>query len=264
MGILQISLPGCNYPFSGQFDCPISTCIAAFVQVAPLFFHSNCPSARDRGRWVKNLPNSHEDTVEELRRGASFVPPLPLSVPIVPSHSNRDTNMQTKEVLGFSLALRQVQKVTQSSVWMKADPCTGRVGQKLWGPAIQDGSGTRGPTDQDAEQMDTTFREVLSQMSQANSVRLLPWSLSTSAMSSAGPTHSVIEALTSITTSELEGTTAPVLMSSPAHRVSMLPTVPPALDIPAAGTPVGQLFFTLTLGLKHKEWDCSPGNIPED
>ena len=52
-------------------------------------------------------------------------------------------------------------------------------------------------------------------------------------------------------------------MSSPAHRVSTLSTVPPALDIPAAGTPVGQLFFTLTLGLKHKEWDCSPSSPPE-
>ena len=52
-------------------------------------------------------------------------------------------------------------------------------------------------------------------------------------------------------------------MSSPAHRVSTWPPVTLALDIPAAGTPVGQLLFAHTLGLKCKEWDCSPGSPPE-
>ena len=55
-----------------------------------------------------------------------------------------------------------------------------------------------------AEEMDTTFREVLSQISQADLVRLFPWFLSTTAKSSTGPICSVSEALTAITTSELE------------------------------------------------------------
>ena len=38
---------------------------------------------------AKNLPSPHGDTVGEFRRGTSFVPPLPLSVPIISSHSNR-------------------------------------------------------------------------------------------------------------------------------------------------------------------------------
>ena len=101
--------------------------------------------------------------------------------------------------------------------------------------------------------METTFRVVLSQMSQANSVSLLPWFLSAAAKYGPGPACSVSEALTSVTTSEHEGTTAPASMSSPAHRLSTLPPVPPALDITAAGTPVGQPFFTVALGLKHKE-----------
>ena len=97
--------------------------------------------------------------------------------------------------------------------------------------------------------MDTTFREVLSQMSQANS--------------GAGPTFLVSDALTSITTSELEGTTAPASTSSPACRVSTMPPVPPASDILAAGTAVGQPFSALALGLKHKKWDCSTDSTPE-
>ena len=113
-----------------------------------------------------------------------------------------------------------------------------------------------------AEQMDTTFRKVLSQVSQADLVRLLPWFLSVTAKSGAGPTCSVSEALTSITTSELEGTTAPASTRSPACRVST-PPVPPASDILAASTPVGQPFFALTLSLKHKKWDHSAGSTPD-
>ena len=124
-----------------------------------------------------------------------------------------------------------------------------------------------------AEQMDTTFREVLSQMSQANSVRLLPWFLPTTAKSSAGPVHSVSEALTTImqpradtpmddTTPELKGTTALACTSSPAYWVSTPPPVLPVPDILATGTPVG-LPFLLALSLKHKTWDHFPGSTPE-
>ena len=95
-------------------------------------------------------------------------------------------------------------------------------------------------------------------MSQDNLVRLLPWFLSTTAKSSAGPTCLVSGALTSVTTSELDGTTALASISSPACRA-----VPPTSDISATSTPVGQPFFSLALSLKHKKWDCSPGNTPE-
>ena len=92
---------------------------------------------------------------------------------------------------------------------------------------------------------------------------LPPWFLSAIAKSGAGPTCSVSEALTPITTSELEGTTAPVSMSSLTCRVITPPPVLPTLDILASGTPVGQPFFAFALGLKHKKWDCSPGSTPE-
>ena len=55
----------------------------------------------------------------ELRRGALFVPPLPLSVPIISSHSNRDASTQTKEALSFSLALRQLQEVMQAKAQLE-------------------------------------------------------------------------------------------------------------------------------------------------
>ena len=112
MGVFQIPLPGCKQPFSRHINHPIPTCTAAFVQVAPSFFHSNCPSMRDGGRWANNLPCPHGDSVGELRRGASFVPPH-LYHCQSPSflHVNIDASTQTKEVLSFSLSLRQLQEV---------------------------------------------------------------------------------------------------------------------------------------------------------
>ena len=173
--------------------------------------------------------------------------------------------MQTKEMLSFSLTLRQLQEVIQA----KAQP-EWRLALELEGLAknnkAQQFRMAQRQEDQwtgKAEQMDTTFREVLSQMSQADLVKFLPWFLSATAKYATGPTCSVSEALTSITTSELKGTTALASMSSPAHRVSTLLLVPPASNIPAASTPVWQPFFTLALCLKCMKGDCSPGSTPE-
>ena len=94
-------------------------------------------------------------------------------------------------------------------------------------------------------------------------MRLLPWFFSATAKSGAGHTCSVSKALTSITTSELEGTTSLASTSSPAHRVSTLPPVPATLDVLVAGTLVGKPFFAVALDLKHKKWDCSPCSTPE-
>ena len=202
--------------------------------------------------------------------------PLLLLVCIISSNSNRDASGQTKEVLSFSLALRQLQEATQAKAEIE------------WGLTLKLEVVTKNYEDQQfrmvqkkedqwtrvVEQMDTTFREVLSKMSQANLVGLLPWFLSTAAKSGVGPACSVSEALTAIlhprvdapmddTTLELEDTTVQASMSSPTHPVSTPPPALPTSDIPATGTPVGHLFFALTLSLKYKKWDCSSNNTPE-
>ena len=60
----------------------------------------------------------------------------------------------------------------------------------------------------------------------------------------------------------LGGINALVSTSSPACRVSTPPLDLPILDILTTSTPVGQPFCALTLGLKHKKWDCSPCSTP--
>ena len=93
--------------------------------------------------------------------------PLPLSVPIVSSHFHRDVSTQTEEVLSFSLASRQLEEATQAKAQLE------------WGLALKLEGLTKNYEDQQfrmvqkqedlqtrmAEQRNTTFREVLSQMS---------------------------------------------------------------------------------------------------
>ena len=105
--------------------------------------------------------------------------------------------------------------------------------------------------------MDTTFREVLSQLSQADLVRLLPCFPSASAKPSMDITHMVSETLTTVmqqrvdapmdTPPEPEGTTALVFMSSPVCRAITPPQAFPIPDILATGTPAGQPFLHLPL-----------------
>ena len=59
-------------------------------RLLPYSSHSDHPSMRQRGRWAKHFPSHNGDTVGDLRREALLVLPLPLSVPIVSSYSNRD------------------------------------------------------------------------------------------------------------------------------------------------------------------------------
>ena len=47
--------------------------------------------------------------------------PVPLSVPIISSHSNRDASFQNKEAFCFSLALRQLQAVTQAMTQLEQE-----------------------------------------------------------------------------------------------------------------------------------------------
>ena len=148
-------------PFQWALWLPNSTYTAAFVEVAPLFFHSDCPSIWERGRWAKKLPSPHGDTVGDLREGASLVPPFATVSPCHLSHFNGDVSAQTKEVLNFSLALRQLQEVTQVKAqlewswplnwksWPKITRTNGKAWPKVWGPVIQDGSETKRPMHQD-------------------------------------------------------------------------------------------------------------------
>ena len=155
---------------------------------------------------------------------------------------------QTEEALSFRPVLRQLQEVTQTKAQLNLERLAKNYeDQQFRMVQWQEDQWTRM-----AEQMDTTFRKVLSQRSQADLVKLLPWFLSNADISSADPTCSVSEALTSITMWQFEGTASPASMSSPACRVSTPPPVLFVSDIQAAGTPVWQPFFALAPGLKHK------------
>ena len=165
-----------------------------------------------------------ETLLESSEEEYHLIPPLPLSVPVISSHWNRDGSTQTKETLSSSHALRQLQEGTQAKAqleWRLALELEGlaknyedqweglaKSFENQWFRLVQ---GQEDQWSRMAEQMDTTSRGVLSQLSQANSVRLLPWFLSTAAQSGAGPICSVSKALTS----ELQGTTTSSINKQP-------------------------------------------------
>ena len=68
------------------------------------------------GEGLKSYPFLMETLWESSEEEHHLSHPLPLSVPIISSHSNRDMSVQTKETLGFSLALRQLQEATKAKV----------------------------------------------------------------------------------------------------------------------------------------------------
>ena len=128
---------------------------------------------------------------------------------------------------------------------------------------------------QDKEDQWDRMRNVLSQMSQDNSARLLPWFLSTAANPSAGAIHSLSEAHAIVvqtragapandTTPKFKGSQAPIVMSSPTHPGSTPPPLVLSMsDIPAAITPVGQSFFMLPVSPKHKKWGHFANDAPD-
>ena len=114
------------------------------------------------------------------------------------------------------------------------------------------------------KQADAIFQEVFSQVSSTDSIKLLPWCISSTVplcymsrvLATAMQQHD-IPATTTV--SEPDGSPALAPSSSPAcpTRTPPLP-VPPLLDISFVGTPpVGHPFAEFLAGPTQKKWDCS-------
>ena len=115
------------------------------------------------------------------------------------------------------------------------------------------------------KEADSTFQEVFSQTSSTDSVKLLPWWVS-----SAVPLHYMNEVLAitvqqeedvpvTTTVPKPEGSQGPDPSDSPAHQTGTPPPpVPPLLDISFFGTPmVGHPFAGLIVGPAQKKQDHS-------
>ena len=129
-----------------------------------------------------------------------------------------------------------------------------------------------------AQAIDTTFREVLSQVGPADLVRLLTCFYSTADNPGTGPTHSLGEVLTAAMQLEAEAfadDTTPVFERSHAplpvaSGINKQPTCqahtppPPTLpmsDIKASGTLVRFSSLTLIMSTKPMKCDCSSYSV---
>ena len=135
-----------------------------------------------------------------------------LSAPTAPPCPNKDKISQTNEGLDFSTALRQLQVATQLKSqlkWellckqheqnMREDELIAREIDKIsvntaeWKEKLAEKQEDLWARVQ--EQLDITFREILSEVSPADSVRLLTWLLSIADNPCAVPAHSIGEVL---------------------------------------------------------------------
>ena len=157
-GVSQLPLPGHNHPFSWHFNHSIFPYLAVLMQITPVLFHPSHPTVREGGDRLKVIPFLKEALWVSSGEGHHLSPLIPLSVFTSSFHSNRDVGLQTKEALSFNMALRQLQVFIQVRTQLEQELAENQEDQ--WAKM--------------AEQVDTTFREVLSQMSQADSVRLFP------------------------------------------------------------------------------------------
>ena len=122
------------------------------------------------------------------------------------------------------------------------------------------------------KQADATFQEVFSQGNSANSIKLLPWCISSTvllcymsgALATATQQDEDVPATT--TASEPEGSLASGPSSSPTHPPRTPPfRVPPLLDIPFVSIPPVECPFAEFLAVPtQKKWDCSSSSSLSD
>ena len=149
VGVLWLPLPGCKHSFSEHFNHPLPTCPSTLVQVTPIFFHSGHPCMRERG-GLKVYLFLMETLWESSQEDHHFSNPVPLSVPIISSHSNRN-----KCADWGSIWLQPcLETITNSysgwgSAWMTVGPSMGRSCQESQGSVDQDDSGAGGPVHKD-------------------------------------------------------------------------------------------------------------------
>ena len=124
-----------------------------------------------------------------------------------------------------------------------------------------------------AEEVDATFHEVFSNISSADSVRLIPWCISTTAIPDVIPIHHLSEALaTTMQPEEMavapapgsEGSLGPT--SSPAHHSETPPPpILPLSDVAYISTPpVGCSLVGFLINPQHPKQDCSPSGALSD
>ena len=170
-GFFWLPLPGCNHPFTRHSNHPISTC-----QAGPVPFHSIILLQEKEGDRVKVIPFLKEALCESLYHCHSLLPP--------------PTPIETwTHRLRRHFTSTQLQVVTQAKAQLE---------WKLLLKLEELAKNHENQWARNTEQVDTTLREILSQMSQADWVRLLPWFLCATAHPGTGPLHYVSEALTTV------------------------------------------------------------------
>ena len=224
---------------------------------------------RGRGR-VESVSTLLRGMGEKLRRGVLLSDPISLSVPSSAPHPCQKEGTQMEEGLDFHPPLKHLQGINQARAQLECELAQEAQGLARQYHEWQIKLARRHEIwqAQMAKEVDATFQEVFSQASLTDSIKLLPWCIS-----STFPLCYMSEALattmqqdedipTSTTVPEPEGSLAPGPSNTPAHQTGpLLLPVPPLPDIPFVGTPSnGCPFAGFIASPTQKKWDQSSSN----
>ena len=261
--VLPFSLSRCEHSLWGHFFHPIPIGLVMSAQITPLLWHWGSPATgggRGGAGSVYLLAGSFVQSSEEENHLSNLI-----LLSTLYAHQEEDNRME--EGLGFHPALKGLQDINQARVQLECELAqeTWRLAQRCdkWQIKLAREHGRSWA--QMAKEADATFQEVFSQANLTNSIKLLPW-----CVSSTFPFHYMSEVLATtmqqnedipatITVPKLEGSLALGPSNSPAYQTGTLPLpVPPLPDIPFVGTPqVGLCFAWFIASPTQKKQDYS-------
>ena len=293
--VVKINSPYLPWGSSSFLDLDITTLsLGALTTQLPL--DQLCPAVAPNSPTQDILPCEAEDKelkvypiLQEILWESSeedncLSDPILLLVPPSPFFLHHEENSQTEEGPSLSLALTQLQGVSQARAqlkWELAHEWEGLVKRyEDWQSKLatkhEDQRAVMATKHEECwarmeEEMDATFWEVFSETSSIDSIRLLLWCISTPANPGALPACYLCEALATTVQWRVEipmPATAPesgvpqaqVSMSRPAHQTKTPPhPILPLSNIPLIGThPVGHSLTRLLVDPQHTKWDHSP------
>ena len=192
---------------------------------------------------------------------------MSLSIPLPAPPPHLEEGIQMEGRLGYNLDLQCLQDFNQAKACLESKQS--KEAQKLEHKYNTQQMKMDRRHEQEwlrmAPEGNYTFQEIFLMTSLSNSVKLLPWCIS-SAVPLGYMDDMLVPAMQKDETApatlgmpEPEEPPAPGLSSSPAHPTEIPPAIPLLLDLPFEGTPsMGCSFFKSLASPSQKKRDCSP------
>ena len=229
------------------------------------YFHTLSP----RGTWgLRYTPTPKRFYGKTLKRSTPLSDQVSLLIPSSVFLPSLEV-IQMEEELGYNPALQWLQDFNQARAQLecKLGEQAQKLAHKYDDPQIKVMRKHKQKWARMAQEGNATFQEVFPMTSLADSIKLIPWCISsTIPFSYMGNTLATTvwqgkNAPSTTAAHELEESTALRPTSSVAHLTKTLPVISLLSDLPFVATPpVGHPFAEFLAISTQKKWDCSPSS----